>query len=118
MLQEWYCSEHCATIDWRTHRQDCKHKGKTPPPFGPTPGAGEETPAGDTPAQPVAASKAQPLPPRREFRTDGTVKIINGYKPDPEMFRGRLPVPRTAEPQKLKDRQIDGESSCNEEIHG
>ena len=88
-LQEWYCSEHCATMDWRTHRQDCKQKGKTPPPFGPDSAAGEEVTSAEKPAQPTAASKPPPLlAPRREFRTDGTVKIINGYKPDPQMYKG------------------------------
>lgn len=86
-MQEWYCSEHCASADWRTHKQDCKHKGKTAPAFGPM-AASKEGQEGEIPATAAAPPKA-PLPaPRREFRTDGTVKIINGYKPDPNMFRG------------------------------
>ena len=90
VLQEWYCSDHCASADWRTHKQDCKYKGKTSPGFGSVM-ASEESQTGENPILAALPTKASNPAPRREFRTDGTVKIINGYKPDPNMFRGANP---------------------------
>lgn len=85
--QEWYCSDICANADWKIHRPDCKHKGKTAPPFGVGSLPLKEADSQETPAS-VKGEKKNPLPPRREFREDGTVKIINAYKPDPQIYKG------------------------------
>lgn len=97
LVQDYYCSEACAHNDWKVHRQDCKHKGKIPPPFGsPRSEASESildsTATGSSHSQ--ALGKAGGIVPKRKFRDDGTVKIYNAHKPDPEMYRGEPPPSR------------------------
>lgn len=86
-MQVWYCSEECQADDWRMHKPDCKHKARAAPALvdATTEGSGNGS---DTPASSIS-SRPNMLPaPRRKFMDDGTVKIINGYKPAPEELRG------------------------------
>jgi len=88
-LQAYYCSEACAHDDWKIHRHDCKHKGKTPPPLGNAASSASESSL-DTPASSQGPGRVAP-PPKRNFRDDGTVKIYDAHKPDPGIYRGEQP---------------------------
>ena len=83
--QVQYCSLACQAKDWKIHKSKCGSKGtgpkgRLPPPLGDRVAADEDVVEDTTK---IELPRLKSLP-RRKFKRDGRVVIVNAYKPSRE----------------------------------